>query len=146
MGELAMPFVCPLVTWARERYLFTPSHLWQAAGELALRSSEQKSWPCPSPAVAFRRAGPVPCMSSTGELALDVGVAGHEHRTACPASCPLIGGENEKKTSSSPLSSLAINGRLENWPRPSPAGLVPLLCRRIEHPLVAALLISHPKA
>ena len=44
--------------------------------EVALGSLKQESWPCPSPAAAFRRAGSGPHLGSRIELALALGVAG----------------------------------------------------------------------
>ena len=34
----------------------------------------QESYPCPSPGIAFGRADPAPCLDSTAELTLVVGV------------------------------------------------------------------------
>lgn len=51
-----------------------PCQQWQA-GELTQRSFEQESWPCPSPAAALERAGPVLYLGITVELALSAGVA-----------------------------------------------------------------------
>lgn len=48
----------------------------EVLGELALKAGEQKSWLCPLPSVAFRRAGPASHMGSTTELA-PVGMCGH---------------------------------------------------------------------
>ena len=44
-----------------------PCHLQQAE-ELAMRSSEWESWPCPSLAVALRRVGPAPYLGNRVEL------------------------------------------------------------------------------
>lgn len=45
-------------------------HHLQQLGDLALRSQEQGSCPCPSPAAALRRAGSEPHLENTVELTL----------------------------------------------------------------------------
>lgn len=62
------------------------------------RLSEQESYFCSSPAAAFRRAGPVPHLSSTGQLTLLLGLGvsqtqGCTHGRASLASCLLCGGQ-----------------------------------------------------
>lgn len=48
------------------------------ATELYLGSSEQQSWPCPSPTAALREAVSAPYLDNTVELLLDVGVVGKQ--------------------------------------------------------------------
>ena len=48
--------------------------LWQA--EEQAPKSEQESCPCPSPALALRKVGPVPSLGNTLELAMEVGCCG----------------------------------------------------------------------
>lgn len=51
MRELVLPLVCHALTWMKERCSYLVPCYLQQAEELALRSSEQESWPYPSPTV-----------------------------------------------------------------------------------------------
>ena len=63
--ELVLSAVHHAITWVKKRW---PPSLFPLAN-----NGRQESWPCPSPAVALERAGPVPHLGSTAELALGVG-------------------------------------------------------------------------
>lgn len=69
-GELGLPLVCCVVTWALEKCPSLTLYHLQQAGELALSSSEWESWSCPSPTAALERMGPAPPLNSTVELIL----------------------------------------------------------------------------
>jgi hypothetical protein len=81
MGELVLTLVSHKVAWVRKKSLFfNSSYLWQA-GDLAPRSWEQESWPCPSPTAALLRADPPSHLGSIVELC-GLGVSqprGYEH-------------------------------------------------------------------
>lgn len=65
-----------------------PSHQWQVE-DLTLRSWEQESCLCPSPAAALPRAGPVPPLGSTypGGVCMGEPAQGHNHGRDDPAPC-----------------------------------------------------------
>lgn len=65
----------------------TLHYLWQW-GELALRSGEHEIYSCPSTAAALRRAGFVPHLSYTEELALVAGTIVNKGRL--PLLCPEV--------------------------------------------------------
>lgn len=71
-GEQVSQF-CGVVAWVGKTgpLLPTPCQL-QQVGEPASGAREPKSWPCPSPATTIGRAGHVPGLGRTVELALDV--------------------------------------------------------------------------
>lgn len=84
MGELVLPLVCHALTWMKERC------------PLSLATyGRQRSWPYPLPTAALGRASPAPCLGSTLELDLEVGLPvsqppGHElKRQACLVCCAV---------------------------------------------------------
>lgn len=90
MGELP---------WDEEEiasFLLVLYYLWQAE-DLALRSPEQENWPCPSPSVALRRAGPALHLGSTVELNLMAGDEGGTGKRvqrvweSCPCNLSAVG-------------------------------------------------------
>lgn len=64
-SDLPLLLICHMVEWAGKRCSPTPPHLLWQVGELVLRSEEQESNPCPSPAAAFGRVGSAPCLVNT---------------------------------------------------------------------------------
>ena len=76
-------YLSVVVTWANERYPILPLATY----------SGQESCPCPLPAVALRRAGPVPHRDSTLELAVDAVIV---EELALPLLCCAVASVGER--------------------------------------------------
>lgn len=76
-------YLSVVVTWESERYPLLPLTTY----------SEQESCPHPLPAVALRRAGPVPHQDTTLEMALDVVVV---EELALPLLCCAVASVGER--------------------------------------------------
>lgn len=92
--------------------ILSPCHLWQT-GELVLRSSEQESWHCPSPAVVLGKVSTVPHLSNTVELALGIEVADgtYMREPTLPLVCWAVKWMRKKCLPPLPCPSLSMEGR-----------------------------------